>query len=81
MGYFRIKDKIHNFEFDVKAPPGRQVLYTEIENIVGQQKCPVNGIPFAIEVDGWGELAAIGEEYETDDFCVKCIDWMDYNDD
>ena len=57
----------------MKAPAGSKLLYDEIEKLVGYLPCPVNGIPFSMEVDGWGELACIGERYETDEFEVVCL--------
>ena len=71
--YFRIIDKQRDKESFVKAPFGSQILYEEIGNIVGEMPCPLNGIPFSIEVDGWGELACIGEDYDTEEFQVFCI--------
>lgn len=71
--YFLIKDKQRKKKKAVKAPAGSQILYEEIEKLVGDLPCPVNGIPFSMEVDGWGELARIGERYETDAFEVVCL--------
>lgn len=44
-------------------------LYNRVEEIVGD-KLADNGIPVAIEVEGWGELAGVDEVYETDDIVV-----------
>ena len=75
--FFKIVNKAHTspvFHRYVKAPVGGQVLYSEVTDIVGEEKrCQVNDIPLAIEIDGWGELACIGETYETDDLLVECI--------
>lgn len=71
--YFLIKDKQRKIKKAVKAPAGSQILYEEIEKLVGDLPCPVNGIPFSMEVDGWGELACIGERYDTDAFEVVCL--------
>lgn len=78
--YFYIKDNIHNREKVVKAPFGSQILYREIEDIVGMKKY-WNGIPYALEVDGWGELACVGELYESDEgeFVVEAITEEEYN--
>jgi hypothetical protein len=55
-------------------------IYEAIEDIVGDEECPSNGIPYAIEVDGWADLACEGEIYETRDFVVECLSFEEYND-
>jgi len=64
----------------VDAPRGSQKLYSEIEDIVGMKPNPSNDIPFALEVDGWGELACIEDFYVGDDFYVVCITEEDFKD-
>ncbi len=78
--YFYIKDNIHHREKVVDAPCGSQLLFCEIEEIVGMKKTWFD-IPYALEVDGWGELAAIGETYEPDEdeFLVEAISEEEYN--
>ncbi len=56
----------------------QESIYDIIEEIVGDMECPCNGVPYKIEVDGWCELACIGEIYETKDFVVECILEEDY---
>lgn len=77
--YFRIKDNIHKREFVLFAPAGSQLLFCEIEEIVGMKNTWYD-IPYALEVDGWGEFAAIGETFEADDdeFIVEAISDEDY---
>lgn len=77
--YFYIQDNIHGTEKVVKAPMGSQILYDEIEAIVGLKEC-WNGIMYAIEVDGWGELACVGELFEAKDneFIVEAISEDEY---
>ena len=77
--YFYIQDNIHGVEKVVKAPAGSQILYDEIESIVGMKKC-WNEILYAIEVDGWGELACIGELFEAKEgeFLVEAISEEEY---
>lgn len=78
--YFKIINKSNNDFHVVDAPAGSQVLYYEIEDIVGEEKPnPVSNIPHAIEADGWGELACIGETYEAEEFTVECITEDEYN--
>lgn len=79
--YFKIKDNTHKREFCVDAPAGSQLLFCEIEEIVGMKKTWYD-IPYALEVDGWGELAAIGETFESDDdeFIVEAISDEEYYD-
>lgn len=43
-----------------------------IEDIVGEKTAP-NGIPYWMEVEGWADLAVIGEEFETEDFKAVCV--------
>lgn len=78
--YFYIRDNILNREKVVKAPFGSQILYDIIDDIIGT-KTAQNGIPYAIEVDGWGELACVGELYESDEgeFIVEAITEEEYN--
>lgn len=76
--YFKIIDKIHNHRKVVDAPTGSQLLYYEIEEIVGMLPNPCNDIPHALEVDGWGEMACEGDTYEADEFEVKCITENEY---
>ena len=79
--YFRVYDKNRTDAYTpiLKAPAGSQILHDEIEDIVGDKECPANGIPYKYEVDGWGELASVGEIYETKDFVVECISEEEYN--
>lgn len=77
--YFYIRDNILIREKVVKAPVGSQILYDVIEDVVGNKKAS-NGIMYAIEVDGWGELACIGEMYESEEgeFIVEAISEEEY---
>lgn len=77
--YFYIRDNILIRERVVKAPAGSQILYDVIEDVIGNKKAS-NGIMYAIEVDGWGELACIGEMYESEDgeFIVEAISEEEY---
>lgn len=77
--YFYIRDNVLIREKVVKAPLGSQILYDVINELVGLKKNPSNDIPYAIEVDGWGELACIGELYETAEFIVEAISEEEYN--
>lgn len=83
--YFKIIDKRRTDGHIriVDAPSGSQLLFCEIEELVGMLPNPINGIPHALEVDGWGELACIDEVYESAEFVVHCIseeDYEEYND-
>lgn len=46
--YFKIINKPKNRRTVVDAPTGSQVLYSEIEEIVGMLPSPENGIPHAL---------------------------------
>ena len=72
--YFYVRDEVLIRERVALA----RELYDIVEEMVGLKENPVNGIPYAIEVDGWGELAAIGELYETPEFLVECISEEEY---
>ena len=67
--YFRIIDK-HD-------PSGRSYyssldsLFEDIEGLVGE-RLHKNGIPIAIEVEGWAELATYEEIWENEDIVVLC---------
>lgn len=78
--YFYIRDNVLIRERVVKAPAGSQILYDAIEEVVGDAVAN-NGIPYAVEVDGWGELASIGELYEDPEgeFFVEAISEEEYN--
>ena len=52
-------------------------LYETIDGIVGDKKAPC-GMPYSVEVDGWGELCTWGETYETEDFVVVCLTDEEY---
>ena len=80
--YFKIIDKrrTDGMISIVDTCLSRGILYDEIEDIVGDKEGPANGIPYAIEVDGWGDLAAEGEIYETADFVVVCLSYEEYYD-
>lgn len=80
--YFRVIDKnrvdgrdeyVDNYK---RHPDG---IYELIEEIVGDDECPANGIPYKIEVEGWADLACIGEIYETRDFVVECLSEEEYD--
>ena len=58
---------------------GSQNLYAAIQDLVGDTPCPVNDIPYCLEVDGWGDdQAAEGDVYEGDGFTVECISEDEY---
>jgi len=78
--YFKIIDKrrTDGMISIVDTCLSRGILYDEIEDIVGDKECPANGIPYAIEVDGWCDLACEGEIYETRDFVVECLSEEEY---
>lgn len=57
------------FTFFVK----QDEVYREVYAEVGDTLAP-NGIPLAQEIEGWSELCAIGEEYVTDMFTIKCVE-------
>ena len=76
--YFKIINKTKNRRTVVYAPAGSQVLYSKIEEMVGMLPSPENGIPHALEVDGWGEMAYEGDTYVADEFDVKCISEKEY---
>lgn len=78
--YFYVRDDVQICECVVKTTNGGLELYDTVEEMVGEKKNPANGIPYAIEVDNWGELATIGEYYETPEFLVECISEEEYND-
>lgn len=77
--YFKIINKIHNRRQVVDAPPRSQLLFCEIEDIVGMEPNPANDIPHALEVDGWGEMTCEGDIYEADEFDVECITKEEYD--
>lgn len=77
--YFKIINKKKNRRMVADAPAGSQVLYSEIEEMVGMLPSPENGIPHALEVDGWGEMACEGDTYKADEFDVECITKEEYN--
>lgn len=49
-------------------------LYYAVEDIVGDDDLTPNGIPTAIEADGWGDFAYIGEKFEHEKFTIELID-------
>ena len=61
--------KMFNFPFLVKTP---EAIIRVIETIVGDKEAP-NGVPYYQEVEGWADLAVIGEVYETEDFKAICV--------
>ncbi len=80
MAHFKITDKVHNKVRYVEHHNGSQLLYCEIEEIVGMLPNPCNDIPYALEVDGWGDdQACIGDTYEADEFEVECITEEEFN--
>lgn len=60
--------KTFNFPFLAKTP---EAIIRVISTIVGEKTAP-NGIPYYQEVEGWAELATVGETYETEDFKAVC---------
>ena len=81
MAYFKLIDKNRTDGFvDIfKAPRGSQILYYKIEEIVGMKPHPLNGIPLALEVDGWADDNAFpGDIYETEDFVLVCLSEAEY---
>jgi len=80
--YFKIVDKRvpgkHRISY-VEAPVGSQILFCEIDKLVGEKKTWF-GVPHSIEVDGWGEMTTPGEMYQDDQFTVECITEADYLD-
>lgn len=78
--YFYVRDDVGIREKVIKAPMGSQALYDVVKEMVGMKKNPSNDIPYAIEVDGWGELACEGEWYEVPEFAIVAISEEEYND-
>ncbi|MBR2093901.1 MAG: hypothetical protein IJ904_07705 [Candidatus Methanomethylophilaceae archaeon] len=84
MAYFRI-----DFIGDVRPPRyvkhdnGSQCLYAEIDELIGLVPHPLNDIPYALEIDGWGDdQACIGDVYETDaGLTVTCISEEEFRED
>ena len=76
--YFYVWDDVLIRERALRAEDGDQALYDVVEEMVRDKKNPCNGIPYSIEVDGWGELATIGERYETPEFIIECISEEEY---
>lgn len=79
--YFKIIDKnrTDGFVNIVKAPRGGQVMFCEIEDIVGMKLHPLTDVPYAMEVDGWADDDAFpGDIYETEDFVVECLTEDEY---
>ncbi len=79
MGYFRItakngtKTQLHR-PIHVRHNNGDQILFAVIDDIAGLAPCPANDIPYALEVDSWGDdQATVGDNYDTDLFTVECI--------
>ena len=52
-----------------------QATYEDIRNIVGDELAP-NGVPLAIEISSWAELATIGEVYETEKVKVEVVEMI-----
>lgn len=67
----KVYDKTHKYLVSTYAAT-EEGVYNAIYDIVGDEKAP-NGIPYAIEVSSWADLATIGETYETEDFKAICI--------
>lgn len=79
--YFKVIDKNRTdgrIEFCDNWRRKPDGIYELIEEIVEDQECPCNGIMYKIEVDGWADLACIGEIYETKDFVVECLSEEEY---
>lgn len=76
--YFYIRDDVYIREMVVDTTRRNQALSDIVTEIVGWERNPSNGVPYAIEADGWGELASIGELYETPEFLVECITEEEY---
>lgn len=78
--YFKITDLRQGKRRDryVEAPYGSQMLFSEIDEMVGNLPNPSNDIPHSLEVDGWGELACEGEKYYADEFEVECLTEEEY---
>lgn len=66
---FRIIDKKDQSGRIRYSPLGS--LYGIIDRLVGG-KLHKNGIPVAIEVEGWAEIASYDEIWESDDIVVIC---------
>ena len=85
MGYFKLIDKSRKDGFiDIfKASRGSQIMFDKIWDIVGD-KLHTNGIPLALELDGWADDDAFpGEIFETEDFVVECLsleEFLEYQD-
>ena len=63
----------------IRAPYGSQILFCEVDEIVGLLPNPSNEIPHCLEADGWGEEAVEGDTYYADEFEIECISEEEYN--
>lgn len=63
----------------IRAPYGSQILFCEVDEIVGSLLSPYTETPHCLEADGWGEMAAEGDTYYADEFEIECISEEEYN--
>lgn len=68
----KITDKKGRYNVSTYAEPG-QMAYDDIYDIVGDEMAN-NGIPLAIEISSWAELAAVGEVWEDKRIRVEPVE-------
>lgn len=66
---FQITNKITGVRWTAKSP---EQLQDYVLEMVGESYT-INGIPAFIEVEGWAELACVGEVFLDDNFTVEVI--------
>ena len=75
MSKFIIKDKTNPQNTIIAPYRGSDTdLYTPVSYIVGETALHNNGVPICLEVQGWGELACIGDIWENDRLTIELVE-------
>ena len=68
----KITDKQSRYNVSTYEEPGQRA-FDDIYDIVGDELTP-DGIPLAIEISSWAELACLGEVWENERIRVEPVE-------
>lgn len=77
MSYFLIHDLKNPERNPIRveyAGPDSTDLYTSVSSIVGDLATCLNGQTIAVEADGWGGIACIGETFDAGGIHIELLE-------
>ena len=71
---YKVTDKTGKYLVSAYSDNAQQ-CYEDVRDIVGDEHAN-NGVPLAIEISGWTDIASLGDAYETDKVRVEVVEML-----